>query len=150
MPWSGPSSVDYTSNTSTGGTPLLVGGSVESSAKLPAPSTVTPGLSFLTRDDGHLHVWDGTRWVDTGAVQIVGGEGGGTGAPVELAFQHTQSTPATDWVFRHNLPFHPSGVRIEDASDPDVEWNADVNYDRSTKTFTIRFPIPVAGTVSVS
>jgi hypothetical protein len=46
-------------------------GAVANAAALPA--TGAAGDAWLTEDDGHMHVWDGTRWFDVG--QIRGPEG---------------------------------------------------------------------------
>jgi hypothetical protein len=72
---------------------------------------------------------------------------GGTGATSgPQSYRHTQSTPATTWVFTHNLDFEPAALRIVDTAGN--EW--DVVEEVSGKTITLRFPQPVAGTVTVS
>lgn len=50
---------------------LQVDGRVPTAANL--PNGVHDGAGYITDDDGHLHVWNGTAWYDTG--KIVGDTG---------------------------------------------------------------------------
>jgi len=50
------------------GTGVVIKGSVPDSGSLP-PTGNTPGDGYITEDDGHLWVWDGTAWVDAGLIQ---------------------------------------------------------------------------------
>lgn len=90
----------------------------------------------------------------TGGIVIGGGGGtgtGGSGGPVgPLSYTHVQSSPESTWTFTHDLPFHPGGVDITDADDPDTSWVIARSYNRATKTFRLTFPKPVRGQVTVS
>ncbi|MFT4760827.1 MAG: hypothetical protein ACI9XO_002650 [Paraglaciecola sp.] len=55
------------------GTGVLIVGSVTSTSNLPAIYNGNVGDMFITQNDGHGHVWDGTQFVDVG--QIKGPEG---------------------------------------------------------------------------
>jgi Collagen triple helix repeat (20 copies) len=59
------------------GAGVNVTGSVATAAALPA--TGDPGDAYIVTATGHLHVWDGSAWIDTGLVQ------GPAGAPGALA-----------------------------------------------------------------
>ena len=60
------------------GAGVHVTGSVANAAALPASAAT--GDAYITLDDGHLHVWDGDSWVDTGAVRGPEGPAGPQGA----------------------------------------------------------------------
>lgn len=70
--------------------------------------------------------------------------------PTRQSYRHVQPTPTTLWRFTHDLPFHPAGVRITDYDAPAVEWDVLDDYDPTTKTYTLTFPHPVRGEVTVS
>lgn len=63
--------------------PIKVIGSVDTAADLPSPYAGDIGDSYLTKDDGHIHIWDGSVWLDGGEVrgppgpttQITAGDG---------------------------------------------------------------------------
>jgi hypothetical protein len=55
----------------------VITGSVATAANLPTPYNGNIGDGYLTQDDGHLHVWDGSQWIDVGTVQ---GPAGFTGS----------------------------------------------------------------------
>ena len=59
------------------GAGVHVTGSVATAADLPASGD--PGDAYIVTATGHLHVWDGSAWIDTGLVQ------GPAGAPGALA-----------------------------------------------------------------
>ena len=60
------------------GAGVNVTGSVATAAALPA--TGDPGDAYIVTATGHLHVWDGSAWIDTGLVQGPAGPQGATGA----------------------------------------------------------------------
>lgn len=49
--------------------PIKIVGSVATAADLPDPYTGDEGDSYITNDDGHIHVWDGAAWVDAGEIR---------------------------------------------------------------------------------
>ena len=59
------------------GAGVHVTGSVATAAGLPA--TGNDGDAYIALDTGHLHVWDGTAWIDTGLVRGPEGPQGETG-----------------------------------------------------------------------
>jgi hypothetical protein len=59
------------------GAGVHVTGSVATAADLPA--TAEPGDAYVALDTGHLHVWDGDSFVDTGLVQGPKGDKGDKG-----------------------------------------------------------------------
>ena len=60
------------------GSGVHVTGSVPTAADLPAGAT--EGDAYIVTANGHLHVWDGSAWVDTGLVRGPAGPTGATGA----------------------------------------------------------------------
>ena len=60
------------------GTAIAVKGSVASSPSLPATGN-NPGDAYIASDTGHLWVWNGTTWMDTGPVQGPVGPAGAVG-----------------------------------------------------------------------
>lgn len=60
------------------GAGVNVTGSVAAVGDLPAGATA--GDAYIVAADGHLHVWDGAAWVDTGEVRGPQGPQGATGA----------------------------------------------------------------------
>jgi hypothetical protein len=63
----------YTGSKGEQGTPgssVTIVASVDNATLLPLSYSGSIGDGYITRDDGHLHVWDGTEWDDVG--QIVG------------------------------------------------------------------------------
>ena len=61
------------------GTSVTIKGSVSTSAELP-PTGNSNGDGWITQGDGHLHVWNGTAFVDVGLVRGPKGDKGDTGA----------------------------------------------------------------------
>jgi hypothetical protein len=59
------------------GAGVHVTGSVATAASLPA--TGDEGDAYIALDTGHLHVWDGAAWIDTGLVRGPEGPQGETG-----------------------------------------------------------------------
>jgi hypothetical protein len=59
------------------GAGVHVTGSVATAADL--PETGNDGDAYIALDTGHLHVWDGTAWIDTGLVRGPEGPQGETG-----------------------------------------------------------------------
>jgi len=63
------------------GTSVTIEGSVAMASALPNNLTGDDaGTGYLTEDDGHLHVWSGTAWVDVGEVRGPKGDDGAVGA----------------------------------------------------------------------
>jgi hypothetical protein len=63
------------------GAGLAISGSVPTAADLPdALTSADAGTGYLTEDDGHLHVWDGTAWIDAGPIRGPTGLTGPAGA----------------------------------------------------------------------
>lgn len=63
---------------------IQVVGAVDSAASL--PGSANPGELWVTRNDGHGHVWNGVNWVDIGTIRGPAGKPGqirftGTGPP---------------------------------------------------------------------
>jgi collagen triple helix repeat protein len=81
------------------GAGVHVTGSVADAAALPAGAAT--GDAYITLDDGHLHVWDGSAWVDTGAVRGPEGPAGPQGTQGPQGPQGPQGTQG---------PAGPSGV----------------------------------------
>ena len=61
------------------GTGVSIKGSVLDSTGLP-PSGNVEGDAYLTEDNGHLWVWDGSQWVDAGAIRGPTGPQGPAGS----------------------------------------------------------------------
>jgi len=57
------------------GASVQIKGSVAGVADLPVAGN-TKGDGQITKDDGHLHVWDGTSWIDVGLVKGPKGDQG--------------------------------------------------------------------------
>ena len=55
------------------GAGLAVAGAVDSAALLPAAASA--GDTWVTRDDGHGHTWNGAAWVGIGPIAIQGPAG---------------------------------------------------------------------------
>ena len=52
------------------GTSVTISGNVDSSASLPDDLTASDaGTGYITNNDGNLHVWSGTAWVDVGPIR---------------------------------------------------------------------------------
>jgi hypothetical protein len=64
--------------TGTAGSSVTIQGSVANAAALPA-GPLTTGDGWITNDDGHLHVWNGSSFDDVGAVRGPTGPAGATG-----------------------------------------------------------------------
>ena len=52
---------------------------VANSVPLPATGN-TAGDGYITQNDGHIHVWDGSSWIDCGQIKGDKGDTGDTGA----------------------------------------------------------------------
>lgn len=61
------------------GTSVTIQGSVANSGALPTTGN-TNGDGYLTEDDGHLWVWNGSSWIDAGLIQGPAGADGADGA----------------------------------------------------------------------
>lgn len=62
--------------TGPAGTSVTIAGHVATAANLPTLTAGDAGDGYLTDNDGHLHVWDGSAWTDVGAIR---GPSGPTG-----------------------------------------------------------------------
>ena len=60
------------------GTGVSIKGSVASSSALPTEGNAA-GDAYITTDDGHMHTWDGSKWVDAGEIKGPKGDQGETG-----------------------------------------------------------------------
>ena len=72
---------------------MNVKGSVATTGDLPAGAAA--GDSYIVTATGHLHVWSGTAWVDTGLVQGPQGIQGPQGTQGPQGIQGPQGTPGT-------------------------------------------------------
>lgn len=62
------------------GTSVTIAGSVADAASLPTDLVLADkGDGYITSDTGHLHVWDGTAFVDVGNITGPAGPQGNTG-----------------------------------------------------------------------
>lgn len=61
------------------GTSVVIAGSVGSAAELSNITNVITGSGYLTEDDGHLHVYNGTNFIDVGPIRGPQGERGPQG-----------------------------------------------------------------------
>ena len=66
------------------GTSVNIVGSVTSSAELATITSVQKGEGYITTDDGHLHVYNGTSFVDVGEIRGPKGEKGPKGDQGEV------------------------------------------------------------------
>lgn len=71
--------VGYTGSKGTDGTSVTIKGSASSSATLPNPYNGSTGDGYLTSNNGHLHVWSGSSWIDVGVIQGPRGYTGSAG-----------------------------------------------------------------------
>ena len=55
------------------GAGLRIAGAADTANAL--PGSATPGEAWVTRDDGHGHVWTATGWVDIGPIAVPGPKG---------------------------------------------------------------------------
>ena len=67
--------------TGPAGSSVTIRGSVANVAALSSVSSPDIGDGWLTNDNGHLHVWDGTVWIDVGVVRGPSGPSGPAGTP---------------------------------------------------------------------
>jgi hypothetical protein len=80
--------VGFTGSKGDAGSSVQITGSATSISTLPDPYLGNVGDGFLTQDDGHLHVWMGSSWLDVGVIRgPVGftgsaGTGGGGGGGI--------------------------------------------------------------------
>lgn len=71
----------YTGSKGADGTSVKIIGSVQDYTYLPSPYLGDIGDGYISQDNGHLWIWDGTQWLDVGVIQgPMGytGSGGGT------------------------------------------------------------------------
>lgn len=105
------------------GTSVVIQGSVADSGSLPGSGN-TSGDGYITQDNGHLWVWDGSQWVDAGLIQ---GPAGPTGA------QGVQGPTGADGATGATGPQGPTGaftaladgdndtkVQVEESADEDI------------------------------
>ena len=60
------------------GTGVSIKGSVADAGSLPAEGNAA-GDAYITTDDGHMHTWDGSKWIDAGEIKGPKGDKGETG-----------------------------------------------------------------------
>ena len=73
-------STGFTGSKGDPGTSVKITGFASTAANLPIPYTGDIGDGYLTQDDGHLHVWTGTSWIDVGEIRGPKGDTGFTGS----------------------------------------------------------------------
>jgi hypothetical protein len=61
------------------GTSVNIEGSVPNVGSLDPSYSGNIGDGFITQDDGHLHIWDGSAWDDVGEIRGPAGDTGATG-----------------------------------------------------------------------
>ena len=125
------------------------------------PSSPAVGDGWIASDTGHLWVWNGTSWVDAGAVQgppgaqgpagPMGPQGppgtGGGGETGTLAYRHVQGVPATVWTITHDLAFRPN-VAVVDSVAQQI-FPGSVEYLTET-TIRLTFSSAVGGEAYLS
>jgi len=78
------------------GTSVSIDGSVATAADLPSGlTTADKGVGYISQDDGHLHVWDGTTFVDAGSIKGPAGDPG---------IQGPQGIRGTTWFTGNGAP----------------------------------------------
>ena len=77
------------------GTSVSIKGSVSSEADLPSAG-LTNGEGYLTEDDGHLHIWNGSSWTDAGVIRGPQGEKGDPGDKGDPGEQGPQGEKGED------------------------------------------------------
>jgi hypothetical protein len=70
----------FTGSKGDTGSSVQIAGSASSVSTLPALYEGNIGDGYLTQDDGHLHVWMGSLWLDVGQIQGPRGYTGSAGA----------------------------------------------------------------------
>jgi hypothetical protein len=91
------------------GTSVTIAGNVDASASLPGGLTASDaGTGYITNNDGNLHVWSGTEWVDVGPIRGPQGEKGDPGP------QGIQGVPGKDGA---QGPKGDPGVNGKDGAD---------------------------------
>jgi len=86
----------FTGSQGIQGSSVDVKGSVETAALLPIPYDGNIGDGFITKDDGNIHVWDGTAWNDLGPVRGEAGPIGFTGSQGNIGFTGSQGFDGSD------------------------------------------------------
>lgn len=88
------------------GTSVTITGSVANAAALPTGlGTADKGKGYITQDDGHLHVWDGTQFIDVGNI---------TGPPGPAGAEGPQGIRGTAWYTGSGAPGDIPGSRAGD------------------------------------
>ena len=92
------------------GTGVSVKGSVENADALPTEG-VEVGDAYITADDGHMHVWSGTEWVDSGEVK---GPKGDKGEPGAAGKDGAAGQRGSVWTLGTGAPTSTEGVLAGD------------------------------------
>lgn len=121
--YTGSAGVDgYTGSKGDDGTSVTIVGTVSSSSALPDPYNGNTGDGYITEDDGHLWVWNGSAWTDVGEIRGYTGSIGYTGSRGAL----------DEWIY----------VTANHTATP----NQRIVADTTAGTFTVTLPInPVIG-----
>lgn len=88
------------------GTGVSIKGSVANASALPAGSNAK-GDAYITQNDGHMHTWDGSRWVDVGEIKGPKGDRGEAGAPGR---DGAQGQRGATWTTGSGAPTSTSGT----------------------------------------
>ena len=121
--YTGSAGIDgYTGSRGDDGTSVTIVGTVATSSALPDPYNGNNGDGYLTEDDGHLWVWNGSVWTDVGEIRGYTGSIGYTGSRGAL----------DEWIY----------VTANHTATP----NQRIVADTTAGTFTVTLPInPVVG-----
>lgn len=130
------------------GRSVTITGSVPSSIDLPTDYGPTDaGLGWLTSDDGHLHVWSGTEFIDVGAVQGPPGPPGPPGDSSDAGtYVRNFASPSALWEVTHDLASTQVVVATYDLYGEEIEagvWVVDEN------TVRISYEFPTTGSVVI-
>jgi hypothetical protein len=105
------------------GSSVSIAGSVANAAALPTDlGADDTGTSYLTTDDGHLHIWTGTAFSDVGSIQ---GDPGTPGTPGQ------QGARGTEWFVGTGAPGVATDVDLTNARPGDLYLNTitgDISY----------------------
>jgi hypothetical protein len=146
----------------TDGTSVTIQGSVADTAELPAGfGPGDAGKGYLTEDDGHLHVWSGTEWVDAGEIrgpQGIQGPQGPIGSQGPAGPQGPQGTQGPQGNVGQGVPAGGSTGQVlskASATDYATSWitpltqaTADTRYVNADGD-TISGNLTVTGDISV-
>ena len=139
--------VGYTGSRGLDGTSVDIKGAAATAANLPSPYGGVAGDGYITQNDGHLHVWSGSVWVDVGNIEgpagFTGSRGGlgytgskgdpgeaaaigytGSSAPAVINLYQsgtlTVNTGSVRWCAPYNLIVNNIKARVITAADSDI------------------------------